>query len=127
MNTTEMLFEKYFNDTVEGVRNRLIHTLHEHKIRKIEARYSGGHDEGGVDEIQAWDKDGNEVEVDDSNWQDPVVQACNDVLTTKFLSWALGASVHGTLYVDMGTKRVWTAGEIEEFVEDKEPLEWDLS
>lgn len=123
---TLTFYEKFYGESEDAVRNRLIHVLHEHKIHKIEATYNGGHDEGGVDDLQAWDKDGNELEVDTSNWEDPVMKACNDVLTTKFLSWALGCSVYGTLYVDMAQKRVWTEGSIEEWVDDKEPIDWTL-
>jgi hypothetical protein len=123
------MFQKLYGKNEEDIKNHLVHVLHEHGIYKIEATYSGGHDEGGVDELKAWDKDGVEVEWKETApdaWQDPVWEACNDVLTTKFFSWALGCSVYGMLHVDMGERRVWTEGEIEEYVPDKEPLDWTL-
>lgn len=117
-------FKKFYDSSLEEVRDRLIHVLHTHKIWKVEGAYSGGHDEGGLDELQAWDKDGNEVDV--GSWGSEVFDACNMVLTTKFFSWALGASVYGSFHVDMSQRRVWTEGSIEEYVEDKTPIDWPL-
>src|SRR5262245_61251698 len=96
----DTLYEKFYGETIEEVKNRLIHTLHEHGVHKVEGTYSGGHDEGGVDELTAYDKDGNALELEEK-WDEPVRQACNDMLTTKFFSWALGASVYGSFGVDM--------------------------
>jgi hypothetical protein len=119
------LYEKLYGRTEEEIRNKLIHTLHEHGISYIEAIYYGGHDEGGVQELTARDKDGNDIETG-GTWEDPVWEACNDVLSTKYFTWALGCSVEGTLYVDMQQRKVWTESSIEEMVTDKEPIEWTL-
>lgn len=120
----DALYEKYYHETPEAVYNRLIHVLHEHGIHKLEATYSGGHDEGGVEELQAWDKDGNEVETG-GTWEDPIWEVCNNALSTRFFSWALGASVYGTFYVDVSEKRMWSEGQIEQYVPDEDnTIDW---
>lgn len=119
-------YEKLYGRTEESVKNRLIHVLHEHDIHKIEATYNGGHDEGGIEELQAWDKDGVPIEPDD-DWEHPVWEACNEALSTQFFSWALGASVYGNFYVDMDERRVWSEGSIEEYVPDvHHKIDWAL-
>jgi hypothetical protein len=120
---TERFFEEHYGKTIKQVKEELIHTLHLNKIYRLEGRYEGGHDEGGLEELQAWDKQGNELDIQDGG---DVWHICNDVLTTKFLSWALGASVVGTLHVDMGKRKVWTEGEIEMFVPDENPIDWSI-
>lgn len=100
-----------------------MHTLRKYGIHRVEAEYSGGHDEGGIADLIAFDKDKNVI---DLNVDQEVWDACNDVLTTKFLNWACGATHIGQLYVDMGERKVWTEGSYEEFVPDPDPIEWDV-
>lgn len=120
----DALYEKYYDEKPEAVYNRLIHVLHEHGIHKLECTYSGGHDEGGVEELQAWDKDGKEIEVE-RGWDQPVELAANQALSTRFFSWALGCSVYGTFHVDVGEKRMWSDGQIEQYVPDEEnAIDW---
>jgi hypothetical protein len=118
-------YEKLYGESEQAVKDRLLHTLHEHGIHRIEAAYSGGHDEGGIQELSAFNRQGNKIEGHD-NWEDPVYQACNDVLSTKFFSWAGEWSAYGTLYVDMGERRAWTEGQMEVMDTDKDPLDWKL-
>jgi hypothetical protein len=123
----EAFYTKFYDETIEDVRNRLIHALHKNGIWKVEGSYSGGHDEGGLDsyDFKCWDKAGTELEVP-TGYDDEVFKACNDVLTTKFFSWALDGWVAGKLYVDMKKRKVWTEGQHEEMVDDDDPIDWEL-
>ena len=117
-------YEKLYGKTEEAAFNGLIHRMHEYGVYRIEATYQGGHDEGGVEELQAWDSAAVLMEIEGMAWDHPLQEACNDVLSTKFLSWALGCTVVGILHADLELKKIWTSGEREEFVPDKEPIEW---
>jgi hypothetical protein len=126
------IYAQLYGETEDEVRNRFIHTMHEYGVYAICAQYSGGHDEGGIDDFDyVQDKNGDEVSFDGKtatqlDWDHPFRRACEDVLTTKFFSWALGASVYGTFNFDMHKRRVWTEGSIEEYVDDQTPIDWRL-
>lgn len=117
------LYEQLYGKTEHDVKRDLLAAMRKAGVHRIEATYSGGHDEGGVQEMQLYNVSGGTVSLLDSS---PLWDACNEVLSTKFFSWALGCSVYGTLYVDLGEKRAWTSGEIEQYSEDTDPLEWHL-
>ena len=117
-------YEKLYGRSEHDVKRALLRVVRDRGVHRIEAQYSGGHDEGGVQDMQAWDRAGNEVEIE--GWDDPLWQACDDVLSTKFFSWALGFSVEGKLIVDLEEKRAWTEGQYEDWVPDEEPLDWRL-
>lgn len=122
------VYEQLYGRHEHDVKRELLATMKRLGAHKIEATYSGGHDEGGVQDFEAWNGAGELLMPHDENREDydKLVRACDEVLSTKFFSWALGCSVSGTLYVDLATKRAWTSGSIEEWVDDKDPLEWKL-
>jgi hypothetical protein len=93
------LYAKLYGKTEHDVKRDLLATMKRHGVHRIEAQYSGGHDEGGVQDLVAFGPDGT---MDVEKFIDELYDACNEVLSTKFFSWALGASVYGTLYVDLG-------------------------
>lgn len=117
-------YEKFYGRSEHDVKRVLLEQMKEAGANRVEASYSGGHDEGGIQDMTVFDSSGNEIAVDSYNH--PLWEACDAVLTTKFYSWALGMSVEGTLFVDMGEKRVWTEGQHEDWVQDDDPLEWRL-
>lgn len=118
-------YEKLYGRTEEDIRARLIHAMHEHNVWRIEAAYSGGHDEGGVDDLLLKDSDGEPMSYASTKGDD-FWSLCNEVLSTKFLSWALGMSVAGALIVDRGEGRLWTEGQHEDWVNDDDPIDWKL-
>lgn len=105
---------------------------------RLEAHYSGGNDEGGVDSIDvlvndkaeaipvpemwtarapkegemAWNKDGMVHEYN------PLFEAVDAMLTTEFGSWAGDFSAYGTLFADLKENRVWRSGEMSSYDED---------
>jgi hypothetical protein len=117
-------YEKLYGKTEASAFNDLIHRMHEYGVSRLEATYHGGHDEGGVEEFYAFDEQDAPLEIENMNWEHPLQASCNEVLSTKFLSWALGCTVVGTLHANLKEKRIWTQGEIESFVPDEEPIEW---
>lgn len=117
------LYEKFYGRTEHDVKRVLLEEMKAAGAHRAEAIYSGGHDEGGVQDIRVYDRSGNDIACD---YNHPLWVACDDVLTTKFFSWALGMSVEGTLYVDLEEKRAWTEGQHEDWVPDGDPLEWRL-
>lgn len=98
---------------------------------RLEASYSGGNDEGGVDGIEKLlDAEGNALEIpgawiereprdDDpayriregkvNEWH-PLYEAADGMLSTEFGSWAGEFSAHGTLFADLKENRVWRDG-----------------
>ena len=117
------LYEQLYGKLEHDIKKELLAIMKKEGVHRLEATYSGGHDEGGVQELSCWNGAGEVVNGldDDALWD-----ACNEVLGTKFFSWALGCSVYGTLHVDLSEKRAWTVGEIEQYSEDTDPLEWNL-
>ena len=90
------------------------------------ADYSGGNDEGGVQQITLHatierDDDGY-AQVDhhhsdpsdeipySGDWNDPLWEGCNRILSTKYGSWAGDYSAWGVLYIDVEKRRCWMDG-----------------
>lgn len=120
-------YAEYYDKPVDEVKKDLVRLMRERGIHRIEATYSGGHDEGGVQDIERIvDGKGNTVEIPEFQWSHPLWQALDAVLTMKFMSWALGMSVYGTLYVDLDERRAWTVGEQEVYQPDTDPISLDL-
>lgn len=106
---------------------------------RLEAHYSGGNDEGGVDDIERLlDADGKALEIpkeyierepreDDppyriregkvNEWH-PLYQAVDEMLSTEFGSWAGEFSANGTIYADLKENRVWREGGIQSGYDD---------
>ena len=101
---------------------------------RLEAAYSGGNDEGGVDGVKVFDAKGEQIEVPDTilrprkdsdgSWvpvdengmvQDyhPIWEAADAMLATEFYTWAGEFSAWGTLYATTADGRVWREGSYE--------------
>ena len=117
-------YEKIYGESEHDVKTRLLRVMKEEGVHRVQAAYSGGHDEGGVQSLRAWNAAGEER--GPSSYDEPLWQVCDEVLTTKFFSWALGFTVEGILYVDLGEKRCWTEGQMETWAQDEDPLDWKL-
>ncbi len=122
------MYERLYGKREHDVKRELLATMKRLGAHRVEAQYSGGHDEGGVQDMEVWNASGELLMPHDENQSDydKLWEACNEVLSTKFFSWALGCSVSGNLYVDLGEKRAWTSGHMEAWVDDPESLEWKL-
>jgi hypothetical protein len=83
----------------------------------MEAEYSGGGDEGGVEQITLYRKrsavlyppgvDRIALELEPSH---PLWRAVDAFLATEYWSWAGDFSASGTLYALLAKKRVWVDG-----------------
>ena len=122
------MYERLYGKKEHDVKRELLANMRRLGVHKVEATYDGGHDEGGVQDLSAWNGAGELVMPHDENRAeyDRLWESCNEVLSTKFFSWALGYSVSGTFYVDLAEKRAWTSGSMEAWVDDPESLEWKL-
>lgn len=122
------MYEKLYGKTEHDVKRDLLSAMKRVGAHRVSAAYSGGHDEGGVTDMEAWNGAGELVMPNDENREewDKLWSACDAVLSTKFFSWALGCSVYGTLHVDLAEKRAWTTREVEQYSTDTDPLEWAL-
>ena len=95
-------------------------------VKLLAAEYSGGNDEGGVQQLTLYstierDSDGfanveprhgeTWAEIPyDGDWNDPLHQGCDRILSTKYGSWAGDYSAWGFLYIDVEKRRCWMDG-----------------
>ena len=113
---------------------------------RLEASYEGGNDEGGISGINVFvDKDGKDVEQPPwsaetgevypeghFNAGKPVTQydptgfwqSLDNILSTRYGSWAGDFSAYGTLFVDVQERRAWTEGEMSTYTYDSETIEY---
>lgn len=106
---------------------KLLEKMNELGAVRLEAYYSGGNDQGGIEELQVLiDEDGKSIEPPpqfaetDEKWPngnpkviyDPTGfwQSANDILSTRYGSWAGDFEAYGTLYVDVKEGRAWVQG-----------------
>lgn len=110
--------EQYFGTTGDAKR-KLFDAMQECGVAYLEARYSGGNDEGGVDEIETLkDSRGETVTIDNIGWEHPLWEAVDGVLATEFGTWAGDFSAYGTLTADLKTGKVSRAGEMSSYAGD---------
>jgi hypothetical protein len=121
------LFQKLYGRYEEDILDDMLAAMRKYGVHRFEGDYSGGHDEGGLQEVDVLtDGAGNDVEIDGIDSYDHELRRCADeLLSTKFFSWALDCSVYGRLIVDMNERRAWTSGQQEEtrYIDDPDPLE----
>lgn len=116
----------------------LLRAVREAGAVRLEASYSGGNDEGGVDGISLFDAEGKEMpspdgwierdakpddppyRVRDGKVSDyhPLWQAADSMLETEFGSWAGEFSAYGTLFADTVTGEVKRSGSIQSGYDD---------
>lgn len=106
------------------IRRSIVREMNRLGAYTLKGQYSGGHDEGGLEDLVIYDKKGAEIPIE-GRYDHPLWSAIDDLLSTKFYTWALGCSVYGHVYVDLKAKRAWTEGEMEEthYVSDSDPIE----
>jgi hypothetical protein len=106
------------------IRRDLIREMNRLGVYSLDGQYSGGHDEGGLDQLTLYNKAGDVIE-GELKYDHPLHQAVEDLLSTKFYSWALECSVYGHVYVDLRKKRAWTEGseEVMEYKDDADPID----
>lgn len=91
----------------------------------LAADYSGGGDEGGVQQITLYatvERDGDgEPQLDHpradqvilpytGDWNDPLWERCDRILSTPYGSWCGDYSAWGVLYIDVAKRRCWMDG-----------------
>ena len=116
----------YGEPNINDVRRNLIREMNRASIYRLEGSYSGGHDEGGLDDdLTCLDKDDRVVVLEVPEGNLALYQAVEDLLSTKFYTWALDCYVTGRVYVDLREKRAWTEGSVEEmqYVDDHDPVD----
>lgn len=89
-------------------------------VTRMEASYSGGNDEGGTDEIFLIR--GDQREKFDGPWDDPLHRAVDELLSTKFGTWAGEWEANGYLYVTLDPPAAWTEGVMMISEGDEDPL-----
>lgn len=101
----------------------------------LRADYSGGNDEGGVEDITLY---AGLVKVDEGHpkaereiayeggYQDRIWELCDAILSTQYGSWAGDWSASGALYVDVAAKHCWKSGQIQDWMPDDVALDVTL-
>lgn len=114
----DSFMEQHFG-TAEGAKQKLFAAMKEHGVSYLEASYSGGNDEGGVDEVEILkDADGGSITIENMAWEHPIHEACDSVLGTEFGSWAGEFTAYGRLYADMKEGKVWRTGQQSSYHDD---------
>lgn len=112
----------------------------------LEASYSGGNDEGGLDDVVLFRraaprlrKDVESKTVDGTltkmqqialpepgyiDYEHPLHDALSELLSLDFGSWAGDFSAYGTVYADIPSNRIWRQGEVSTYSEDSSAGEW---
>jgi hypothetical protein len=105
---------QYGYPTVDQAKGELFSVMRQHGVNFLDASYSGGNDEGGVDEIEVMKDDrGEPVTIENLHWLHPLKQAVDSMLSPDFGSWAGEFSAHGHLFADVSAGRVWREGSYE--------------
>jgi hypothetical protein len=111
---------RYGEDPV-AITRRLVNEMTRLRAGRLEADYSGGNDEGGVQGIHLFGRDGNRIEGSYS-WDSPIWALADELLSTKYGSWAGDWSAYGTLIVDAREHRAWTEGQLQVYEADEDPV-----
>lgn len=104
---------------------------------RMEAHYSGGNDEGGVDDLKLFNEAEKEITAPErGQYRDPVGdergfgpngqvyvydslwQAADDMLSTEFGSWAGEYSAYGVLHANLKEDKVWRDGQMSSYDDD---------
>src|SRR5262245_4378264 len=125
-NSSLTMYEKLYARHEHDVYREMLDAMSRYGVHRLEATYSGGHDEGGVEEIDVLlGASGDPLEIEGvDDWNHDLNRLANEVLSTKFYSWAFDFSAMGRLIVDINERRIWTEGEVERYAPDQEPIEW---
>ena len=133
---------QYGYPSVVDAKASLFNVMREHGVNRVEAHYSGGNDEGGVQSLEVLqDPDGKDLPKPDSwitrdprrgeelsPWQvrdgkvheyHPLWEALDKMLSTEFGSWAGEFSAYGTLTADIKENLVQRVGEMSSYDSDE--------
>lgn len=106
----------------------LFNIMANYGIVYLQAQYSGGNDEGGIQEIEsALMADGREVADEHTSWQGELWSAADSVMSCKYGGWAFEGSAWGNLYADAKKGKVWTQGGETVDQEDPNPIEVNVA
>src|SRR5574338_968473 len=112
-------FMEHYFGTAGNAKSNLLESMRKHGVAYLEARFSGGNDEGGVDEVSVMrDAAGNDVELPNMGWEHELQEACDAMLSTEFGTWAGDFSAYGTLTADLKTGKVSRAGQVSGYTDD---------
>ncbi|HSE44249.1 MAG TPA: hypothetical protein VLA89_02860 [Gemmatimonadales bacterium] len=133
------ILEAFGFPSTEDAKGKLFAEMGKIGAVKLEAHYSGGNDEGGVQSIEVLRNDkGKDIPIpemwltrpataEDRPWQvrdglvhtyHPLWEAADEMLSTEFGSWAGDFTAYGTLHADVKQKKVWRDGEISSYTDD---------
>lgn len=127
------IMEAFGYPSAGTAKTKLFAALREAGASRLEADYSGGNDEGGVNGIKLFDAEGVELTAPDS-WVErdpkpgdqewairdgkvseyhPLWEAADGMLSTEYGSWAGEFRAYGTLFADLKENRVWREGDVQ--------------
>lgn len=109
------------------IKRDLIREMNRLGVVRLEGNYSGGHDEGGLQDMQLFKPGGVPFQPEEAlTWDDALWSAVDALLSTKFYTWALEGYVWGKVFVDLEEKRAWTEGQVEvmHHENDGDPIDW---
>lgn len=116
------IMEAFGFPSAGAAKSKLFEEMRKVKASRIEAGYSGGNDEGGVNDIRVLDAAGEPMFVNPErteggyanlDWQHPLLLAADAMLSVDFGSWAGEFEAYGTLYADVKENKVWREGSIQ--------------
>lgn len=79
---------------------------------RMEASYSGGNDEGGVDQIRLFN---GQTPVEAPDDEHPLWEFADNLLSTEYGTWAGEFHASGILHANVNGKRAWTEGTYETY------------
>lgn len=97
-----------YGSSPEEATRALLAELEKVNAVRMVASYSGGNDEGGVDEITLFDAEGREIDIA-LGWEHPLQAAADDLLSSEYGSWAGEFHAGGNLNADTRSRRAWTS------------------
>lgn len=127
------IMEAFGYPNTRDAKAKLLDQIREAGAVRLAAGYSGGNDEGGVNDVELFDADGNKMESpegwierdprpDDPEYRvrngkvseyHPLWEAADQMLSTEFGSWAGEFSAYGTLFADTRDGKVWREGSVQ--------------
>lgn len=105
------------------IRRAIVREMNRLGAYRLEGEYSGGHDEGGLQTLDLYDR--KDTLITPAISTDALWSAVDALLSTKYYTWALEGYVYGNVHVDLKEKRAWTEGseEYTEYRDDPDPIE----
>lgn len=132
------IMEQFGFPSTRDAKSKLLSEMRKLGAVRLEAHYSGGNDEGGVDDVALFDAEDNKMEAPkawikrepragDQPWEirngvvneyHPLWEAADAMLSTEFGSWAGDWTAYGILFADTRNGRVHREGEMSSYSGD---------